>query len=77
MITKSADKFPTDPIFCLFESLFSAFFNACLLSFEIIMIENELPPLCYTISAFKILLILFFLDCPIRASYRLYKKSSA
>ena len=42
MITKSDDKFPPDPVYCLFECLFSAFFNACVLSFDVIMIINEL-----------------------------------
>ena len=41
MITYSADKFPSYPFSLLFECLFSAILNACVLSFGIIMIRNE------------------------------------
>ena len=42
MITYIADKFPSDPVFCLFEYLFSVFLNDLVLSFGVIMINNEL-----------------------------------
>ena len=44
MITYSANKCPSYHVFCLFECLFSAFFNACLISSDVIMIKNEFPP---------------------------------
>ena len=42
MIIYSADKCPSDTVSCLFECLFSAFLNACMLYFDVIMIKNEL-----------------------------------
>ena len=45
MITYSVDKCPSDPVFCFFECLVSAFLNASLLFFYVIMINNEFFPL--------------------------------
>ena len=53
MITYSADKFPSDLVSCLFECLFSAFLNACMLHFDVIMTKNELCPLMYFPRCFR------------------------
>ena len=51
MITQSAEKSPSDPVFCLFECLFSAFVNDFLLSFSVININNQLCRLlCHTLA---------------------------
>ena len=66
MITLSADKHPSDSVFCLFGYLFSAFLIAFLLSFEVLMIMNEIFHLVLS-SHFAIILIRIFLPaCPIR-----------
>ena len=48
MITYSAEKFPSYPVSFLFECFFSSFLNACVLSFDVIMINNELCPLVFS-----------------------------
>ena len=53
---------------CLFECLFSALLNACMLSSDVIMIKNEFGLLCYLITAFEGLEASFFLDWVIRAA---------
>ena len=40
MITYSAERCLSDPVFCLFECSFSDFLNDCFLSFDVIMIKN-------------------------------------
>ena len=40
MITQNAEKFPSKPVFCLFECLFSTFVNSCLLYFDSKIINN-------------------------------------
>ena len=66
MITQSAEKCPSDPFSCLFECLISAFLNACLLYFDVIMIHNELYSLIFSRRGFIITRILFFLAWLIR-----------
>ena len=61
MITQSADKCPLYPVSCLFECLFSAFLNSCMLYFDVIMIKNELCPLMFSHNFFRNLRSLFFL----------------
>ena len=53
MITLISERSPSGPVFCLFEYLFSAFLDPCLLSFDVIMINNELCPLCYLIAVLE------------------------
>ena len=61
MITYSAEKYPSDPVSCLFERLFSDFLNACMLSFDVIMINNDLCPLVFFHHCFRRLGRIFFL----------------
>ena len=48
MITYSAEKFPSDPVYSLFECLFYAFLNAWESSFDVILTKNELCPLMFS-----------------------------
>ena len=59
---------PSDPYPWLFECLFSAFFEACMLYFDVIMIKNELCPLVFSRHCFRRLRSLFFLAWLIRAT---------
>ena len=68
MITYIAEKFPSDPVSYLFECLFSAFLNACVLSFGVIMIRNEFPPLMFSHHYFRRTKSLFLIDWPIGAA---------
>ena len=68
MITQIDEKCPSDPVFCVFECLFSALLNECLLSFDVIMINNELFPLVSSHHCFRRLISLFSLAWQIRAS---------
>ena len=68
MITYSADKYPSDPFTCLFECLFSAFFNAGMFSFDVIIIKNELCPLMFYHHCFRRLRRIFSLAWRIRSA---------
>ena len=68
MITYSAEKYPSSPFPCFFEGLFYDFLNACMLSFDDIMISNELCPLVFYHHSFRRLISLSFLDWPVMAS---------
>ena len=59
MIIYSAEKVPSDPVFYLFECLFSIYLDACLLYFDIIMINNELCTLMFYHHWFRMLRIMF------------------
>ena len=61
MITYSAERCPSDPALCLFEWLFYAFLNDCMLSFDAILIRNELYPLMFSHHCFRSPKRLFFL----------------
>ena len=56
----SEQKISLDPVTCLYECLFSVFLNACMLSFYVIMINNELSSLVFY-NKFSISLISLFL----------------
>ena len=66
MITYSAEKYHSDPVTCLFESLISAFLNACVLSSDVIMINNGLCTLIFSHHFFKRLRRIFSLHWIIR-----------
>ena len=66
MITYSAEKRPSDPVSCLYECFIYAFLNACMLSFDVIMINNEFGPLLFSRHCFRRPRILFFLAWLIR-----------
>ena len=61
MITKSADKCPSDQIFYLFEFYFSTFLNAYLFLLEVLMMGNEFCPLVFLNHCFRRLISLHFL----------------
>ena len=60
-ITFTVDKFPSDPVSFLFDCLFSAFLDACLLSFDVITINKFLWHLVLSHHWFRSLRSLFFL----------------
>ena len=70
MIAYSADKCPSDPVSWLFKCLSSDFLNAWMLSFDVIMIRNELCPLMFSHPCFRSPKTLFFLAWPIGAAVR-------
>ena len=68
MITYSAENGPSYQFFCLLGCLFSAFLNACMLSFGVKMIKNELCTLMFSHQCFIRLRSIFFLAWLIRAA---------
>ena len=52
MITYIANKCPSDPFPCLFECLFYAILDDCMLSFDVIMINDELFPIVFSHHCF-------------------------
>ena len=54
MITDSAEKCPSDPFSCLYECFIYAFLNACMLSFDVIMINDEFGPPFFSRHCFSL-----------------------
>ena len=68
MIPYSTEKFTSDKFPCLLECLFSAFFDACVLSFDVIIIKDKLCPVVFYHHCFISLRSLLLISWLIRAA---------